>query len=650
MPEMKTLNGYEVVDAKAREDIKALTMGQVNLDGYAKEEYVDEAIAAIPKPDYTGLATEAYVDNAIDNIPEVDLSKHALKSEVPTKVSQLQNDSKFITRDEVPETDLSEYAKKSEIPDVSDFITNIPSEYITESELNAKGYLTQHQDLSSYAKKSEIPDISGKADKNHTHSQYLTEHQDISHLAPKSSIPTKVSQLANDSNYLTSIPSTYITEAELEAKNYLTEHQSLAAYATKTFVENTVAENQPNLSGYAKKSDIPDVSDFISEIPSEYITEAELANKGYATESFVTNKIAEAKLEGDDTDPIDLSGYATKDDIKDFITEIPSEYVTESELNNKGYLTQHQSLSEYAKKSEIPDVSKFITGIPEEYVTETELDAKGYLTKHQSLAGLATEKYVDDAIDAIPAVDLSDKADRVHTHPEYLTQHQDLSAYAKKVDIPDVSDFISEIPDEYVTESELNAKGYLTEHQSLAAYAKKTDIPTVPTKTSELTNDSKFLTSIPSEYVTESELNAKGYLTQHQSLTNYATKTYVNNAIAALDIPEGGGSDGTQHFSLSDSATGTVTDAGLKAVLTTIRDTRHLPSCTLNYYPVITYGWSRTIGTSSRETVITLFTTVLSRGGAVRFYSYEFYNVDTNNNWTFRGKQQEDFKLTKVTS
>ena len=39
---------------------------------------------------------------------------------------------------------------------------------------------------------------------------------------------------------------------------------------------------------------------------------------GYATEVFVTTKISEAQLEGND---IDLSGYATKDDIKDFATE-----------------------------------------------------------------------------------------------------------------------------------------------------------------------------------------------------------------------------------------------------------------------------------------------------------------------------------------
>ena len=45
---------------------------------------------------------------------------------------------------------------------------------------------------------------------------------------------------------------------------------------------------------------------------------------------------------------------------------------------------------------------------------------------------------------------------------------------------------------------------------------------TIPTKTSDLTNDSGFITSIPSEYVTDTELNSKGYLTEHQDLSGYA--------------------------------------------------------------------------------------------------------------------------------
>ena len=57
-------------------------------------------------------------------------------------------------------------------------------------------------------------------------------------------------------------------------------------------------------------------------------------------------------------------------------------------------------LGSYALKTEIPDVSGFITSIPDEYVTETELDAKGYLTEHQSLADYSTTTQVQNMIDA----------------------------------------------------------------------------------------------------------------------------------------------------------------------------------------------------------------------------------------------------------
>ena len=81
--------------------------------------------------------------------------------------------------------DLSNYYTKAEvdakIPDVSGFITEIPSEYVTESELAAKGYLTEHQSLDGYALKSEIPDVSGFALKTEIPdvSGYQTEAQVI---------------------------------------------------------------------------------------------------------------------------------------------------------------------------------------------------------------------------------------------------------------------------------------------------------------------------------------------------------------------------------------------------------------------------------------------------------------------------------------
>jgi hypothetical protein len=61
--------------------------------------------------------------------------------------------------------------------------------------------------------------------------------------------------------FLTEIPSEYVTESELDEKGYLTEHQDLSNYATTVYVQTAINENAPDLSGYAKKTDIPDVPD-----------------------------------------------------------------------------------------------------------------------------------------------------------------------------------------------------------------------------------------------------------------------------------------------------------------------------------------------------------------------------------------------------
>lgn len=58
-----------------------------------------------------------------------------------------------------------------------------------------------------------------------------------------------------------------------------------------------------------------------------------------------------------------LEGYVTETELnsKGYLTEIPEEYITETELESKGYLTEHQSLEGYAKTTDIPDVSKYQT-------------------------------------------------------------------------------------------------------------------------------------------------------------------------------------------------------------------------------------------------------------------------------------------------
>ena len=101
--------------------------------------------------------------------------------------------------------------------------------------------------------------------------------------------------------------------------------------------------------------------------------------------------------------------------------------------------------------------------------------------------------------------------------------NESLNTKANTSDIPtntselyNDSGFLTSIPSEYVTEQEMNeAIANISSGGSvdLSGYATKDELNTkanisdIPTKTSKLTNDSGFLTSIPSEYVTEQEMN-----------------------------------------------------------------------------------------------------------------------------------------------
>lgn len=83
---------------------------------------------------------------------------------------------------------------------------------------------------------------------------------------------------------------------------------------------------------------------------------------------------------------------------------------------------------------------------------------------------------------------------------------------------------------ELVTKQELESKGYLTEHQSLSNYATKQEIPQ-PYNDAELKERVSRLENKPaidtSNFVTNDVLAGKGYLTEHQSLEGYAKKSEI---------------------------------------------------------------------------------------------------------------------------
>ena len=82
--------------------------------------------------------------------------------------------------------------------------------------------LTKDADLATVAKSGSYEDLANKP-----------AIPSVEGLAKTTDIPTKVSQLENDSNYLSSIPEEYVTDTELNAKGYLTEHQDISGKVYK---------------------------------------------------------------------------------------------------------------------------------------------------------------------------------------------------------------------------------------------------------------------------------------------------------------------------------------------------------------------------------------------------------------------------------
>ena len=338
------------------------------------------------------------INNRIDTVEEtinsihIDTSNFAEKSDIPTKVSELENDAHYLTSHQsltgyAKKSDLGVYAKKSDLVGLAKS-EDIPSTEGLASQkwVKDQGYLTSHQSLAKYAKKTDLPDMSEYirrdeidmelSDELATQSWvknqgYLTEHQSLAKYAKKSEIP-------DTSKFITledlDIPSTdgLASQEWVKKQGYLTEHQSLAKYAKKT--------DLPDMSEYLKADDIviPAIEDmatmswvegqgYLKEHQSlaKYAKKTDLPSlDGYATETWVMSKIPADQ---------DLSSYAKKSELEGYVkTNTLNKYVKKSDMDNYGYATQEWvnsqgfitelgDMSEYAKKSDLPNLSGYAT-------------------------------------------------------------------------------------------------------------------------------------------------------------------------------------------------------------------------------------------------------------------------------------------------
>lgn len=277
------------------------------------------------------------------------------------------------------------------------------------------------------------------------------------------------------------------------------------------------------------------------------------------TPEEVDEKIASAKTEIENEIP-SLSGYATEQWVLDkhYISGVDlSDYALKSEIptvptsntaftNDAGYLTEHQSLSGYVTDVEMSAFTYDKATIDEKVAQGGTFDPTQYYNK------TATNALLDEKLDvtAYTPTDLSNYYNKQEVNnivesakTEVEAEIPSLSGYATEqwvldkhyISGVDLSDYAlkSEIPTVPTSNTAFtNDAGYLTEHQSLSGYA-----------TEQWVEDQHYITGVDlSNYATKAEIpvvptsntaftNDAGYLTEHQSLSAYSTTSEVNTLI-----------------------------------------------------------------------------------------------------------------------
>ena len=169
--------------------------------------------------------TKTEVDSKLENV-SVDLTGYATETYVREQI------------DAIPDPDLSSYALKTEIPDVSGFITTIPEEYITEEELTAKGYLTEHQSLDGMATEAYVNEAVAAVDV----SDQLADYAKSTDVYTKEEVDVAISNVEVDL-------SGYYTKMEVDTKTDTLSSSVDTNTTNISSLSNTVTDLQTTVNG-----------------------------------------------------------------------------------------------------------------------------------------------------------------------------------------------------------------------------------------------------------------------------------------------------------------------------------------------------------------------------------------------------------------
>ena len=372
-------------------------------------------------------------------------------------------------------------------------------------------------DLSTYATNDKVntleTSLEGKIDLK----------QDKGDYALKSDIPTKVSELTNDSNF--------VTEAEVSG--------DLAGKADKTYVDEQLATKQP-VGDYATKTELAGKADktYVDEQLAtkqpvgDYATKTELAGKADSSvvESLSTQvatntsdiSIIKTKQEedGNKIDSLDKE-MATKQDLLVSGTNIKT--INSQSLLGEGNIEiESGSNIPFLFINSITHLSGDFAAVKNAIANKTPFEL--YYVNILGYGDIAAPEVCFVSGENIQATFHFESTTANHTvvqttiTPTGVSANTSYHSYQEQL----VSGTnIKTINGESILGEgnlEISGGGGTTDYTQLTNKPQINSVELsgnkslsdlgVPTKTSELTNDSGFLTSIPDEYVTETELNA----------------------------------------------------------------------------------------------------------------------------------------------
>ena len=429
-------------------------------------------------------AEDGRINGRIDALSEVyqpkgdylsrgDLNEYAKKTQIPTEVSQLNNDSGYLTSVSFSDVkDKPDLAEKSEIP------TKV-------SQLeNDAGYITEQQSLDDYAKK-EYVDSKVKAEADLRSAEIDRISGILNEKADTSAIPRELSRLENDVGFLTAVSwdeihnvpdIVYQEQLEQELADYPKTSQVEGMIRTGIEGIETVQSSYKLIStgGMRYYTGDGEIWEYVTKETQDW-TPWSWSDGNEHTDPSVSYRQSTGKYVISSGTYISTLSWETEDEAESYLSSA-SQLVLRSGLGNvitairsKATIQEWDIVDRIAPASSVPTK-----------VSQLENDA-GYISRGEALQGYATETYVDAKVDDEATLRVAEIS-RLETS---------IQGKASKSEIPTA---VSQLN---------NDSGYLTQ----VSWEQITGRPGIPTKTSELENDAGFLKS-----VTWSEMSGKPYI------------------------------------------------------------------------------------------------------------------------------------------